>query len=449
MTPKEEEFVRLPFRKKIKKQLIGQRGIFEWRLILLVLILFAMGFATVCSVESVREGTLEIAKQLLFGIIGIVLMIVIGRMDYKVFNSYLAFLLFFAFMAVNMGLSALAMMTGSINRGSGSFQPSEVLKFALIVVMSYMVCGFSNVFKNGFRKNASDGQAVTAKVMSKQFAFEKWFFRKFHSSATSTWACLVFVFAAVAAVLLQKHLSGAIIMLLIGFIVLLFGGGNKKVLIILAVLGIAAICAVIMFPEILNNIPGIEQYQYERIALWRYKYTVAEAKALGFSADRTQSEASLKAIGSGGWFGLGFQKSIQKYIYLSEAKTDFILAVVVEETGYIGTLVVLLCFAFLIHRCFKIAMTTRDRFGSLLVCGIASQIAMELILNIAVVTDSIPNTGITLPFFSYGGTALIMLFIEMGIVLSVSKNSYSTIEHAEKLGSLLDRSLKNGQTGGE
>lgn len=130
---------------------------------------------------------------------------------------------------------------------------------------------------------------------------------------------------------------------------------------------------------------------------------------------------SLYAIGSGGLLGLGFGQSRQKYLYIPEPQNDFIFAIVCEELGYVGALLVLALFVLLIWRGFSIAFRAPDKFGTMLVVGIVSLVAVQFILNIAVVTNTIPTTGIPLPFFSAGGTALVMLLIEMGIVLNVSR----------------------------
>ena len=131
----------------------------------------------------------------------------------------------------------------------------------------------------------------------------------------------------------------------------------------------------------------------------------------------------LYAIGSGGLFGVGLGNSKQKYMYVSEPQNDFIFSIVCEELGFIGALVILILFALLVLRGIQIAMKARDRFGSFIAMGITAQIGIQTVLNILVITDSIPNTGISLPFFSYGGTALIMLLFEAGVVLSISRKA--------------------------
>ena len=129
------------------------------------------------------------------------------------------------------------------------------------------------------------------------------------------------------------------------------------------------------------------------------------------------------AIGSGGFFGLGFGQSRQKYLYLPEPQNDFIFAVVCEELGFIGALLIIILFILLIWRGITLSLLAKDKFGMLLGIGLTSQVGMQVILNIMVVTNTIPNTGISLPFFSYGGTSLIILLIQMGIVLSISRTS--------------------------
>ena len=136
-----------------------------------------------------------------------------------------------------------------------------------------------------------------------------------------------------------------------------------------------------------------------------------------------QTRNSLYAIGSGGIWGLGLGQSRQKYLYLPEPQNDFVFAIICEELGLIGALVILALFGILIWRGIKISRNAKDSFGRLLGCGIVAQVGLQVVLNILVITDWLPNTGISLPFFSAGGSSLIMLMAEMGIVLSVSRTS--------------------------
>jgi cell division protein FtsW len=164
-------------------------------------------------------------------------------------------------------------------------------------------------------------------------------------------------------------------------------------------------------PEIVKV---ISNYDYERIMVWKTKADYGDTT-------RWQTQQGLYAIGAGGPFGVGFGNSKQKHLWLPEPQNDFIFPIVVEELGWVGGAIIVLIFAALVIRGFMIATRTRDLFGALLVIGIMMQVGLQVILNIAVVTDVIPNTGIGLPFFSYGGTALFLIMCEMGVVLSVSR----------------------------
>ena len=158
------------------------------------------------------------------------------------------------------------------------------------------------------------------------------------------------------------------------------------------------------------------QYATARVTTWLDPYVDAQG-------DGYQTIQSLIAIGSGGLWGTGLGNSRQKYLYIPEPQNDFIFAVVCEELGFIGAAIVVILFALLVWRGFVIAMRCPDKFGSLLAAGCVMHVGMQVLLNIAVVTNTIPNTGISLPLFSYGGTALLMTLGEMGVVLSVSKKS--------------------------
>ena len=144
---------------------------------------------------------------------------------------------------------------------------------------------------------------------------------------------------------------------------------------------------------------------------------------LDLRGDGWQTVQSLYAIASGGFMGVGLGNSRQKYMYISEPQNDFVFAVVCEELGFVGAAVIIILFALLVWRGFGIAMRAEDKFGALLAVGLTVQVGLQAFLNIAVVTNTIPNTGISLPFFSYGGSSLIMLLAQMGVILSVSRGS--------------------------
>ena len=201
-----------------------------------------------------------------------------------------------------------------------------------------------------------------------------------------------------------------ILVFLIGAALMFCGGTDWK----LFALGAGVVIAVALF--VILNPAVLQEYAGERIVAWLDKdYSPLDG--------RWQTNNSLYAIGSGGFFGAGLGNSKQKFMYVSEPQNDFIFSIVCEELGFIGAAVIIALFALLFIRGVKIAMNTHDRFASLVVIGIVSQVAIQVIFNILVVTDTIPNTGISLPFFSYGGTSMVMLLAEMGVVLSISRSA--------------------------
>ena len=209
-------------------------------------------------------------------------------------------------------------------------------------------------------------------------------------------------------VMLEKHLSGLIIIGLLGLIIMFIGGTQKKWMAIICGAG-----AVLVFVVLL-----VSDYAQERVLTWLF---IEKADPQGSAWQTLQG---MYAIGSGGLFGVGLGNSKQKFGYVSEPQNDFIFSIVCEELGFIGALAVIILFALLLWRGFKIASKCPDKFSSLVVYGLTAKIALQTIMNIAVVTNSMPNTGISLPFFSSGGTALMIQIFEMGIILSISRYSY-------------------------
>jgi cell division protein FtsW len=206
-------------------------------------------------------------------------------------------------------------------------------------------------------------------------------------------------------VMLETHLSAAIIIFGIGIVMMIVGGINLKYLVFLLV------------PVVIIGIAVIASgYGVDRFTYWLNPE--ADATGKGY-----QTLQSLMAIGSGGLFGRGFCQSRQKYLWVPEPHNDFIFSIVCEELGLIGAMVIILLFCALVWRGFSIAMKAPDKFGSLMCVGLVFQVGFQAVLNILVVTNTLPNTGISLPFFSYGGTALVVLLAEMGVVLSISRCS--------------------------
>ena len=217
------------------------------------------------------------------------------------------------------------------------------------------------------------------------------------------------VIAVVSLVMiLEPHLSGTIVIAGIAMVVIVAAGTPiKPIAIIAPIAGGVMVGAIALF----------DAGRLSRLV--RFLDPFSDLQHSGY-----QISQALYAIGSGGIFGRGLGRSIQKYSYLPEPYNDFIFAVVCEELGLIGASLIICLFAFLIYRGMKVAFSAPDKFGTLMVTGIVAQVAIQTIFNIAVATSSIPNTGVSLPFFSYGGTAIMVLLFEMGIILSVSR--YST-----------------------
>ncbi len=209
-------------------------------------------------------------------------------------------------------------------------------------------------------------------------------------------------------VMLEKHLSGLIIIGLLGLTVMFLGGADKKWMIAICAAGVVAVTVVLLFSD----------YAQERVMTWLF---IEKADPQGSA---WQTWQGLYAIGSGGLFGVGLGNSRQKYGFVSEPQNDFIFTIICEELGFIGALAVMILFALLLWRGYKIASKAPDKFTSLVAYGLTTKIALQAVLNIAVVTNSMPNTGIALPFFSSGGTALMLQIFEMGIILSISRYSY-------------------------
>ncbi len=207
----------------------------------------------------------------------------------------------------------------------------------------------------------------------------------------------------------EPHLSGMVVILGIAAIMMFIGGTHYGWFAAGGGLAGAAALAII-------NIDGLSKYAGTRIAIWKDPFIDPRGK--GF-----QTIQSLYAIGSGGVYGAGIGGSRQKYLFLPEPQNDFIFAVICEELGFIGATIIMLLFVMLIVRGFTISLNCKDRFGTLVGIGLTAQVGVQALLNIAVVTNTLPNTGISLPFFSYGGTSLLMLLAQMGVVLAISRNS--------------------------
>ncbi|MCM1286194.1 MAG: putative lipid II flippase FtsW [Acetobacter sp.] len=349
-----------------------------------LIMLFSASYPSAYALEK-HDSTIFIRKQLIFAVIGVVAMFILSKFNYKWFKLIalpLAAVTILLLIVVLFVHTEVAAESGEefkrwIKLGPVEFQPSDVAKFTLIVVMSLYISSFYSKMKK-FKY----GIVFPILIMA--------------------------LFCGL--VVLEHHLSCTILLFLIGASLMFAGGTDWRLFAFGAAVVVIAVVIVVMAPDVLSDYAGV------RIKAWLDK---------DFSPDdkRWQTNNSLYAIGSGGLTGVKLGNSRQKYLYVSQPQNDFIFSIVCEELGFIGAALIIALFGALVCRGIKIAKNTTDRFGALLVIGIVCQVGLQVALNILVVTDTIPNTGIALPFFSYGGTSMLMLLGEMGVVLSVSRKS--------------------------
>lgn len=394
-----------------------QHGNFDLLFVCTVLLLFCFGIIMMYSASYAYSAAYQsgganalFISQLKSAVIGFVGMAILSKIDYRAYNGRFALFAFFATVAVLV--MTLILNVGKDEKrwiviGARQIQPSEFAKCSLIIVLAYMIC----VLQKALR--APDGK--TSKFTPQQDGLSEIETKIFSFARTPFTACALISFVICiycGLIFLESHYSCTILMFAMGVFMLWLSGTKKKYFLFVGLGIAAAVTFVLIYPESLEKLGG---FGATRITEWLAKDNSSDG--------RYQTVNGLYAIGSGGLFGVGLGNSKQKQLFIPEPQNDFIFPVICEELGFVGACLVLILFAVLIWRGFVIASRCRDFFGSLLVMGIMIQVALQVIINICVVTDVFPNTGIALPFFSYGGTALLVLLCEMGIVLSVSRNS--------------------------
>ena len=367
------------------------RGPIDLPFCLLVLLLTAVGLVMLLSAsfpsayyETKNNDPMHyFTRQGVFAVMGVAAMFLIGKINYQRFRGFAKPLLYVAIILLVLVLiPGIGQTRNNATRWIGvgelfTFQPSEIAKLAVVLYFSDSIS------------------------------------KKKDKMRTTRYGILPYlVIMGVLAVLmmLEPHLSGTVLILGTGAALMLVGG--IRWIWVGAAVGFVGGVAALM-------LSGVIKYGQSRIAMWQNPFI--DARGQGY-----QLSQSLISIGSGGLLGVGLGKSRQKFLYLPEEHNDFIFAIICEELGLIGATIIMLLFAALILRGYWIALHTRDRFGCLLVVGVTTLIAMQTFLNIGVVTGLLPTTGISLPFFSYGGTALSIQLAEMGIVLSVSRQMKPT-----------------------
>lgn len=321
-----------------------------------------------------------IKRQIIWLLIGFLAMYLTSHIKPSFYKSATPFLYL-----LTLVLLFLVLIIGFVGNGAKrwisigpiTIQPSEIAKIAIIMILAKY---FSNYEKEVFDKKSS-------------FLY-------------GTLYPIILMLIPIILVMLQKHLSCIIILGAIGLLMIVGSGTKLKYLGVFSLFGLSGVSALALFTD----------YTKERITVWQnpeaYKLTGG-----------WQTLQGLMAIGGGGVFGVGYGNSVMKHCYVSEPANDMIFAILCEELGFIGAAVTIFLFVFLIYRGYHISLHSNNVFSRLVAFGISTKMAIQVMLNIAVVTNTIPNTGISLPFFSYGGSSLIMIFIEMGILLSISRFS--------------------------
>lgn len=319
-------------------------------------------------------------RQIFFAVAGLVAMLLMSKINYKILKA-----IYKPVFVVTIALLVIVLFYHTnvqnfkrwIPLGPVTIQPSDLAKFTIILTLAVYI---SKYYKK--MKTMKYGILIPVGIIA--------------------------IFCGL--IYLEHHLSCTILMFFIGACLMFAGGSDWK----LFAFGLAVIVLlgflVVSFPTLIENYAG------KRIVAWLDKdYDPLNG--------RWQTNNSLYAIGSGGFFGVGLGNSKQKYLYVSEPQNDFIFSIVCEELGFLGAAIIIALFAALVIRGLIIASRCKDKFGSLLIIGVVAQIGLQVVLNILVVTDTLPNTGFAFPFFSYGGTAIFMLLFEIGVVLSVSRKT--------------------------
>ena len=369
-----------PGKKRKKFRVFSARAGMDLPFFFLVMTLLVIGLVMLFSASYASASYYQhdsyffIKRQLVFAVIGVAAMIALSFFDYHHFHKF-AFpilLVSIALLGVVLVLPAASGVHRWVTLGPlGQFQPSEVAKLAVILMFAHLIS-----------LNFSKMDTVKSGILP----------------------YLLILLPVCALLFKEPHVSATIIVLLLGGIMLFIGGVRLRWFVgAFGAIG-AVMVYLVAFSKKLNYTGGRIEGWLDPFSTW-------------------QTRQSLYAIGSGGLLGVGIGQSRQKYLWLPEPENDFVFSVVCEELGFIGALIVIALFVMLVWRGVSISLRAKDKFGMLLGVGLVIQVGLQALLNIAVVTNTIPNTGISLPFFSYGGTSLVILLAEMGIVLSISRTS--------------------------
>jgi len=360
---------------------------YDYSLLFCVIFLTAFGLVMIYSASSYMAQIKHsnpayfMMRQLKIAGAGLVIAVIISKLDYHWYARFamFAYILSYVLMIV---VSLIGKEFNGRRRwlvvGGSTVQPTEFVKIALIVLLAAMIV-----------------------QMGKQI--NQW----------KAMAMVIGVTLPIAAIVAANNLSSGIIIVGIAFVMLFVACEKRWPFFLCGALGLGTLAVAGPLALALENVGLLKKYQLSRIFVWLNPEAYRQDGGY-------QVLQGLYAIGSGGLVGRGLGESIQKMGFVPEAQNDMIFSIICEELGLFGAVSVILIFLFMIYRFMLIANNAPDLFGSLIVVGVMAHIAIQVILNIAVVTNTIPNTGITLPFISYGGTSVLFLMIEMGMVLSVS-----------------------------
>lgn len=366
---------------------------FDFILCITVLLLLAAGIIMVLSasapsaLSTTGNSYTYVKKQLIFGIIGLFVMLFLSKVDYRFYKKYYwqiyfaSWIILLLVLVPGLGVSVKG-ATRWIGIGSLQFQPSELTKIGMII------------FFAGYLTDHKD---------------------ELHDFKKGFLIPLCFLIPPIGILFfVQNHLSVSLVICIIVLVMMFMSGCRLKHFVVVGVVGISLIAGVLGFLQVSGS--GEDNFRLDRISTYFDPW--ADAQGTGY-----QTVQSLYAIGSGGMFGLGLGNSKQKYLYIPEPHNDFIFSILAEELGFLGCFLVIALFAVFIWRGILVAMRAADLFGTLIAVGVTTLIAVQAIINIAVVTATVPTTGMSLPFFSYGGTALLLLLANVGILLNISRSS--------------------------
>ena len=366
---------------KIKQNPNPDRPPVDYAMVVIILMLLCFGLVMVFSASSANahymygDATYFFRRQVLYAVFGLLLMWLTSRFPLKAIKQYTN-LLFVVSIALLLLVPLIGVEVNGAKRwlgfGGFTFQPSEIAKLTLVMFLAKSL----TIYRDRISK-LGDGYI----------------------------RYMIIILMVAGIVLLQPHMSGAVV-IAVGGVAVLFAAGFKVRYFVTTFL-----CAV----PALWGLAVMSPYRFKRITSFMDPF----ADKLGESWQIVQS---LYAIGSGGLFGLGLGQSRQKFLYIPEPQNDFIFAIICEELGFIGAVFVMLLFGLLIWKGIMIAKKAPDEYTALVATGITSLLAVQVLMNIAVVTSMMPVTGVPLPFFSYGGTSLVILLMEMGLLLNISRH---------------------------